>query len=315
MEKIIEIYAFFLITVIGFVVPIFAILLTLFHDGLFKLAQQYKAERDQTAQKLAGQLQKLAGQLQKAGEPSSLDVKGIKQTIKELEIVKKIADAKLSLLSPKKTILRLIIPLSIAFISLLPNFFLLSIYTYVASGVSLLFLGYVFVQLWKLIDIVIEVKSLIDTETKNDQGKILEILAEIASNTKKGAAYFIEKIFLKFNNVILDKEDNKVVITVDKKTEVPIELTNNEVLMARDIEAGFRFPLEFLIEKTSSYTIYASKNEQIVRYTLDRLQGNTNQIFNPLVLTPLKKGEYKFQIFIKGENIESKYRHLIIIVE
>ncbi len=72
---------------------------------------------------------------------------------------------------------------------------MLSIYTYVAGGVSLLFLGYVFVQLWKLIDIIIEVKSLIGTETKNDQGKISEILAEIASNTKKGAAYFIEKMW------------------------------------------------------------------------------------------------------------------------
>jgi hypothetical protein len=308
MEKLIEIYAFFLLTILGFIVPTFAILLTLFHDGLAKLAQQYQNERNQTEKKLTTQLQK-------AGDSESLNVKEIEQTIKELKLVKKTADAKLSLLSPKKTILRIIIPLAIAFVSLLPSFFLLSIYTYVASCLSLLFVGYVFVQFWKLLDILVEVKSQIDLETKNDQRRIPELLAEIAGNTKKGASYFIERIFIKFNNVLLIKDTNEFVLTSNKKTEVPIQVSNLEKLMAKDVEAGFRFPIEFLIEKTSGYTIYASADEQIVRYSVDRLHGDTNYVFSPLVLTPLKKGEYIFKTFIKGENIESKSRDLKITVK
>ena len=308
MEKLIDVYAYFLLTILGFIIPIFAILLTLFHDGVAKLALQYQTERTQTEKKLTTQLQK-------AGGSESLDVKGIQQTIKELERVKKTADAKLSLLTPKKTILRLIIPLSIAFIGLVPNFFFSTIYSYFAGCISLLFVGYIFFQFWKLLDILVEVKSLLDAETKNDQRRIPELLAEIAGNTKKGAAYFIERIFIKFDNVLLNQESNKVALTVDKKTDVPMRLINKDPLMAKDIEAGFRFPIEFLIEKTDGYNIYANADEQIVRYSLDRLHGDTSYVLSPLVITPLKKGNYDFKIFIKGENIETKYRELTISVE
>lgn len=84
--------------------------------------------------------------------------------------------------------------------------------------------------------------------------------------------------------------------------------------MAKDVEVGFSFPADFLIEKNSGYSIYASGTEQIVRYSEERIHGKTNFIKQPLTVTPLNKGEFVFDTFIKGENIKSIYRKLKIIV-
>jgi hypothetical protein len=314
MEKTIELYAFFLLTVLGFIIPTLAILFSLFSDGLAKLFQQYETERNQTEKRLSAQLQKAGGPQSDAGAVE-IDLIGIRKTIRELESVKKTANKKLRLLAPKKAILRLALPLFLAFVAILPSFFQLSLITYLLDIASLFLLGYLLIQFWKLLQILVEVKAILDIESKNEQRRVPDLLAEIASNTKKGAAYFLEKVYIKFNGVKLIKDVNEVALAVDKKIEVTISLVNLDSRMAKDVEAGFRFPTEFLIEKSQKYSIYTGGDEQIVRYSLDRLHGDTDSIMSPLVLTPLKKGEYEFKTFIKGENIESKYRSLKIKVE
>src|SRR3972149_12238474 len=109
MEKIIELFAFFLLALLGFVTPILGIILATFAQGLSKLAEQYNTERIQTEEKLKNQLQKI-------GDSVAIEVKEIKETINDLQSVKRTAERKLRLLSPIKASISIFIPLMIAFL-------------------------------------------------------------------------------------------------------------------------------------------------------------------------------------------------------
>ncbi len=308
MEKITQLFSSLLIALIGVVTPMVALLMSIFGEGLRKLAEQYESERAQTEKNLANQLQK-------SGEAKPIDVSQIERTIKELRAVKSIAERKLQLLDPKKAVLGLFVPLFAALLFLLPSIFYKSTEANWWGVLSLPCVGFALRRFWQLLDIIIEVKKTVDAEAREERRKVPELLTEIARNTLKGAAYSLDDVYAFFNNVKLEKDINECLMYVDRKVDVPIKINNDEARMAKDVEAGFRFPSDFLIEKSSSYSVFSSENEQIVRYSVDRIHGNTNTILAPLVVTPLKKGQFEFKTFIKGENIESKYRTLRIRVE
>lgn len=308
MEKIIELFAFFLLALLGFVTPILGIILSTFAQGLSKLAEQYNTERIQTEEKLKNQLQKI-------GDSVAIEVKEIKKTINDLQSVKRTAERKLRLLSPIKASISIFIPLMIAFLLLLPTFIisLPTIFSWFPL-LSLFLVVFAFYQLWRILGIIIETMKILESESKKEQGKTTDLLAEIVRNTKEGAAYFIEKVFISFNNIKLDQDINEIALPVNIKTNVPFSLINREFKMAKGVEAGLLFPTDFLIDKSSGYSIYAAGSEQIVRYSIDRIQASTNQLLSSLGLTPLKIGVYDFQVFVKGENIITKYRTLKIKV-
>ncbi len=309
MEKIIELFAFCLLSLMGFVTPIIAIVLSAFAQGLSKLAQQYDTERIQTEEKLKSQLQKI-------GASQSVAVNEIKGTIKELQAVKKTAEKKLKLLSPIKASFTLFLPLIIAFFFLLPFFLdFLPSYFKLLPILSFLLLIFALYQLWRILGIIVETMKVVESEAKREQGKSSDLLAEIVRNTKEGATYFIEKVFIYFNEIKLEKDKNEVALKISIKKNVPISLVNSDSRMAKGVEAGLMFPTDFLIDKSAGYTVYAAGSEQIVRYSIERIQASTKQLMSPLILTPLKKGVFDFQIFVKGENIIAKYRTLSIKVE
>jgi hypothetical protein len=309
MDKIIELFALFLLALLGFVTPVLAIILSIFAPGLAKLEQQYEAELSQTEEKLKNQLQK-------ASETKSLDLKEINKTIRELQTVKNIADRKLQLLTPKKAVVFICAPLFAAFLILMPSLLhQLPVYLKCLSIISLVLVGYSMNKLWHILDIIIEALKLLDLETKNDRRTVPELLAQIVQNTKAGADYFIEKILVEFNGIKIDDKPKEVHLEVNKKSEIPVSIRNTDPRMAKDIEAGFTFPTDFLIEKNDKYSIYTSGSEQVVRYSEARIHGQTHLIKTPLIITPLKKDKYTIDVFIKGENIKSVTKKLTLIVD
>lgn len=275
MDKTVELFAYLLLSMIGFVMPVAAIILSIFGQGFVKLSAQYEAESTQARKKLSDQLKK-------AGESDSIDEKEIEETIKQLRSIKSTAESKLRLLSPKKAILNLFIPLLIAFGAILPSLLRPSVYTYSPLLLSLVSTGIALNQFWRVLDIIVEAKRMLDNDAKDDQRRIPELLAQIASSVKEGERYFLSKVYASFLGVMLKKHISEVTLSVDKKTEVPISFHNLEVRMAKDVEIGFRFPLEFLVEKKDKYTVYATELDQIVRYSSDRVHGDTELVLSTL---------------------------------
>ena len=121
---------------------------------------------------------------------------------------------------------------------------------------------------------------------------------------------FLKAVYINIDDKNIQDDTGKITVSMDEKQELKTGITNSELRMAKNIEIGFIFPLDFIIEKTNYYSIYTTKTNQLVRYETNLIHGNTNQMLNPLIITPLKEGDYKIKTFIKAENIESTYHNL-----
>ena len=111
------------------------------------------------------------------------------------------------------------------------------------------------------------------------------------------------------------KDDSVIIpLNVNVKHNFKVSIDNNEKRMAKDIEIGFIFPSQFLIELPSTYSIFRQEDSQIIRYNTSSIQAKTNLFLEELPVTPLEQGNYTLKTFIKGENIESTYRDVVINV-
>lgn len=234
---------------------------------------------------------------------------GIEQSLNKLKAIKKTAETKLSYLNPRKQILRLYIPFLISFLGVILAILIKTNIYYVGLfiAISLICFIYSIIVLWKLLDIIIELKKTIDDDKKDMDMKTIELLSALG---KKSAEYFLKTVYIKIDDKKIQDGTSEITVSVDKKQELKMGITNLEPRMAKNIEIGFIFPLDFIIEKTDYYSIVTSKTIQIIRYAIDLIHGNTNQLLFPLIITPLKEGDYKIKTFIKAENIESTYRNL-----
>lgn len=302
MEQAIQLFGFLIIAFLGVAAPILVILLSVFEEGRLKLTTQYENERSQSEKNIKEQLKKLA-------ETEETDVTEINQSLKSLKINKKTAEAKLSYLNPKKQIFRLFIPLLLSFSGVILAILTKANVDYVRFYivVSLICLAYAIVVLWKLINIIIEVRKTVNDDKKGMNMKIIELLSTLM---EKEAQYFLRDIYITIDDKKIEDNAGEITISADKKQELKIGISNNETRMAKNVEIGFTFSPDFVIEKTSFYTIVTRKTEQIVRYKTDLIQGKTNLSLDSLIITPLKKGDYKIQTFIKAENIKYVYQDL-----
>ena len=302
MEWAIQLFGFLVLAFFGVVAPILVILLSVFEEGRLKLNTQYENERSQSEKNIKEQLKKLAG-------TEETDVTEIKKSLKSLEIIKKTAEAKLSYLNPKKQIFRLFIPLLLSFLGVILAILTKANVDYVRLyiAVSLICFAYAIFVLWKLTDIIIEVRKTVNDDKKDMNMKIIELLSALV---EKEAQYFLKDIYINIDDKEIEDNAGEITISADKKQELKIGINNNETRMAKNVQIGFIFPPNFVIEKTSSYSIFTTKIGQIVRYVTSLIHGNTNLILDSLIITPLKKGDYKIRTFIKAENIKSVYRDL-----
>jgi len=302
VEQAIQLFGYLIITFLGVLAPILVILLSMFREGVLKLTTQYESERSQSEGNIKKQLKKL-------GDAEKTDVEKIEHSLNELKVIKKTAQTKLSYLDPKMQILRLFMPLLISFLGVI--FAILTqvniYYVGLSIAVSLICFTYVMVVLWKLLGIMIEVRKTIDDDKKDMDTKTIELLSALV---EKESQYFLKAVYVTIDDKNIKDNAGEIRISADIKQELKIGIRNSETRMAKSVEIGFIFPPDFIIEKTNYYSIYNDKTSQIVRYETSLIHGKTHWELNPLIITPLKEGDYKIQTFIKAENIESVNRNL-----
>ncbi len=306
MELAIELFGYLILTMLAFVLPIVAILLSVFHEGISGLAQQYQSEISQSEENLKT--------LAEAKKP---DVAEIRQSIEELESREKRARTKLSYLNPRKQIIRLFIPLIFAFLGVVATSILIKTNFYYALFLLISLAGavYALIILWNLIGIIVEVKTIIDAEKRAAEPNTAELLASLAKEVAdKTGQYFLTKAYITCDDQDIVDGSYKTTIQANMKKEIKVGLRNREMRMAKNIEIGFIFPASFIIDKTDYASITRTETEQIVRYEKTIVHAHTHQTFDSLFITPLELDAYKVRTFVKAENIETTYRTITIEV-
>lgn len=305
MDQAFQLFGFLILAFLGMVAPILVVLLSMFREGVLKLSKKSENERAQSEENIKQQLAQL-------GEAEETDEKAIKASLKELKTIRKTAKTRLSYLNPKMQMLRLFLPLMISFLGVIlaglvkDNTYYMSL----SITVSLISFVYVIVALWTLLGVLVEVKEFIDDDRKNMNSKMIELLSVLVEKGDKNSQQFLKNVYITVNDARIKNDTNEIEIEVNKKQELKVGISNSETRMAKNVEIGFIFPSDFIIERTSSYSIYTDKTQQIIRNEASLIHGNTHLLLGPLIITSLKENEYKIKTFIKAENIEATYHDL-----
>ncbi|MFA5188333.1 MAG: hypothetical protein WC460_03155 [Patescibacteria group bacterium] len=290
---------------LAFILPLVGILISLFPEGIKKLEQNYENEKSSNEKNLDAEIKKREG---------GIDLALIEKTIKSLKKNKKNAENKLSYLNPKYQILRLSIPLLLLFVITLLSFYLEIIYKYfIIIPISILLLGYFVYVIIKLLEIVMEISKILNDEKNTSDNKIIELLSTLIDKTGSGQKILLEQIFIKFGDQKL--EPNKELrFASNKKQEIPISILNSSSEMAKNIQIGLVFPLDFLVEDTPNISsIYKGEEKQIVRFKQEMIQCSEDNHQGNINITFLKDGIHQITAFIKGENV--KHQNFIFKIE
>jgi len=306
MELALELLGNLLLTFLGFVLPIVAILLSIFQKGISLLSEQYENKKKQAEENI------------RIVSKKKIDEDEIQSNLNELKDIKKQAGRRLSFLNPQKQIVRFFVPLILAFSGVELACFVIGKYitffkfklslSQMLFFLSVLLFAYALYVLWTLLDIIIEVKKAVDESKSEDDREFRKMLVSISRSTKERDKYFLKKVYITVDGKRILKGKPIITLTEQEKKELEIGIENIERRMAKQVEIGFILPLDFMVEKSGSYNIYSGESRQIIRYKTDILHGNKHLIFKSLAITPLKKGTYKIKAFIGAENIETTER-------
>jgi hypothetical protein len=319
MKEGLQLLGCLILTVLSIIIPFILILLTMFREGMDKLSKQYENERLTSETNIKEQGKKIL-----AEKTNEVDISNIQESIRKLKNIKKIAKKKLNYLLPKKQILRLFALFFLSFIGIVVSiingeyaltFKNVTYYILIISAVCFV-LGIII--LWKMVCVIIEAKQFVDEEIKSNNIKTIELLSKIADMTMEE---FISKVYIIINDIHIKDEDKnaekkvEISLPLNKESKLKVIVNNHELIMAKNLEIGFIFSTDMIINKKDSYSIYTDSEQQIVRYELDYIHAKTNQPLPTLDITPMKEGEHTIRTFIKGENIKAIYRYFIIKVE
>jgi ABC-type multidrug transport system fused ATPase/permease subunit len=314
MENAIQLFAFLILTFLGVITPIIIVLMSIYHEGIQKLTTRYLDEKSQKEKVIKEQLERVS----KAKEIQGEDVKGIEQSLSTLKLHQKKTESKLTYLNPKGQIVRLFVSLFVSFSAVLLAILTKTDIRLVVSflAISLICLVYTIFVLWKTLDVIIEAKRLIDDDVKETKSKTIELLSILvekaikAEKAREEESFFLKNVYIMIDDFrVKENEQGTIVIEANKKQQFRIGLSNLEKRMAKNVEIGFIFSPDFIIEKTNFTSLYTDKETQIVRFEKNLVQGTTKQPLGSLILTPLREGKYNIKTFIKAENIESTYRN------
>lgn len=298
-----------ILALLSIVFPLFVILLTLFSEGIIRLREEYQRTREEKM----GTLKELQEKLSTAQLDDDIpqDVDSIKKSFRDLKKTEKGIKDKIDVLNPRKQILKLIIPLIVAYVCslLFPNIYYNRYLLFTLPQIIFISLLYFFWIIWKSILIIIEAKKLVDEKSGSTNEKIEQILKTIAENTQEKETN-IKKIYVTLDG---EKFPTKVKLSVNKRQDFKIGISNMEDKMAKKVEIGLTFPkIHFTIEaKPPSYEIYGGKEEIIIRDHQESIHAKTHLLLaDSLNITPKKVGSFNIEAFIKGENIITQY-HII----
>ncbi|MDO8600135.1 MAG: hypothetical protein Q7R73_00760 [bacterium] len=307
MEDIIfQIYGTFVLTLASFVLPIIAIALSAFPDGVKTLKQTYANEQKQAEKNLSDELEK------KEKSEKNLDYDLLEKNIRTLKLTKKKTEKRLSYLNPNYILSKSVIAIGISIISFLLGLLFYNLSSYIIP--SFLFLLSIGTMVWMIIifsnsiKIVIEASSAVQEIRKTTEETIIELLATLVDNSKsKDRSLFIEHkhISTSFNNEEV-KEGKEYSFSINKKYKIKISLTNSSEYMLKTAELGFTFPAEFLVEGTTISRTYTGDKEKIIRFEHDHLQSKERMQEGAIDMTFLKMGVFDIETFVKGENLKRK---------
>jgi len=333
MEEIMKLFGYLVLTMLGFIIPVVGFLIPFYQDGIKKLAEQYESKKNrisETIKKHTDDIEKLEKMDENTNniEKKIKDIQNLikkfntdqKKSHKKFNKDQKKSHKKIKSLNPKTQVIKLFVPLFISFLCILIYFLLIEniIFSYILISCSVILFFYTLFIFWKLILIIIEVsiktKDIKDKQKEEFNQQILNILDKLDNIKSQPENVELEKVFIKIEED--DIKDNLLEINfvLNKKKELQISTRNSEARMAKKTEIGFVFPLDFIIEESSGYSIHNSNNEQIVRFNSEFIQGNTILEHAILTITALKKGKYEVKTFVKGENIKTIHRNFKISV-
>ncbi|MFA5130951.1 MAG: hypothetical protein WC467_00840 [Patescibacteria group bacterium] len=299
MDSALQLYGSFILTIMSFVLPILAIALSIFSEGSKFLLEKYENEKKQSDQNLVNETKKME-------EEKNLDYAGLQKTIKTLKKNIRIAEVKINYLKPDKLFVKIFIPFFFAFILLMATLIIFAIeYRLLLLALSLIAFIIGIYILWKSILILIEVFGSINQTKKDYEEKVISLLSDISTkNGNSVSDLFIkeEKIGLIFYGKYL-KKDETFDFSVNKKYDIPVSINNSSDIMAEKVEIGLILSQDFLVEKTTNLSIYATEDKQIIRLNSEIVQAHENQLKNKISLTFLKSGNYNIEAFVKGKNV------------
>jgi hypothetical protein len=269
MDNILQLFGTLILTLLGFALPILSIAIAMLPEGVSCLLSKYENEKKQSEENLLNETQK-------KNTDADLDYKQLEKTIKILKKNKNDAIKKLSYLDPTKLILRISIPFILSLIILSAALVTKESYPKVLLLFSTISFVAGLIALWKTVVILIEVSSAVNQKNKSYEDKLVQLLSTIAE--KGGSEHLFLKdgeITAKFNGKLL-KKDEKFEFAANKPYEIPVSINNSGEFMAKNVEVGFIFPKDFLIDKTSNISLYPNETSQIVRLNNNIVQAHEN---------------------------------------
>jgi len=336
MIEALQLYAFLILTFLGFVAPIITILISIFREGTQKLTTRYEITKSEKQSKL----DQLISQQQTNAK--KIDVTEIGKHIQELKDLQKTVKketknvmSELSYLNPQKQIFRLFLPLCFPFLCVViailigknsysPSLvFKGDVFSFVIL-ISLISFCYALFVIWKMLGIIVEVRKTTFDDQKESEKETRDLLStlvekvekatqEVTTKVDKGAQDFLKEIFLTVNDVVIDNDQKEITVLLNQNNELRMSIKNKEKRIAKNIQIGFVFPTDLIIETGGNYGSYFDDESQIIRHEISFLHANTNLIIKkPLIVTPLKEGSVKIKTFIKAENIQPIYRNLTL---
>jgi len=309
MNNIINLCASLVLTLLGFVLPILAILLSIFSEGTKALTLKYENEKKQSDENIDSELKKKE-------KGKGLDYVVLEKTLKILKRNKENAEKKLGYLKPTSLVIKIALPLVVSFICLVSLFNTETLWTIIiVLFVSLVSFIYSVYSMWKSLAVLVEVSIIVNETKRNSEDRIIELLSNIANRDEDSSLLLkSENINIKFNNEVL-QNNKQIEFSVNINHEIPISIINKGDIMAKNVEIGLIFPSDFLVEKTKNIdSIYTEEIRQIIRLKDECIRDNENKLKGKINITFLKAGVHEVTAFIKGENFKSKYIKFIIKV-
>ncbi len=300
MKDILTLFGFLILTFIGFVLPIFAILISSSPEGIKKLSNKYENEKKKNEENIRQEQNK------------KLDIDTLEKNLKILKSNKYDAEQKLKYLKPDLQLPKFFLPLLVALILILICFIIKNEFLiYILFSLGVVIFLYTVVILWKLLLVLTEASLVISEDKTSSDNKIIELLSTLVE--KSSASPFLDerKLSIKFDNQILT-ENSKLPYSVNNNHSVKICFMNSDEQMAKNVEVGFIVPLDFIIEKNDKISIMTTAENQILRFSRSYVQMKEINILGTLSFSILKNGTHKIQAFMKGENIKNKYINFLI---
>jgi hypothetical protein len=313
MNDALQLFGFLVLAFLGIVAPIFIILLSVFREGALMLTNQYEMEDKQNQAKIREELEAS----KQPTEPELSTV--LEKTLQKLKTQKKRIRRKLFYLDPTRQILTLFGPFLFSFLCVLLATLLggTGLWQLLFVLVSVISFGGALYFFQELLKVVIEARKLIDDKESERNTKIIQLMSIVAEKiTQQEQITFLKKVHIIIDDVSIMDDSNTITMLVNKMQKLKIGIRNSESIMANDIEIGFEFSSDFIIEKLKSYAFYSDSTKQIVRSYTTRLHAETYLLLGePLTFTPIKVGKFSIVTWVKAQNIKPERHKVSINVE